>query len=115
MKAFVAVKRYASKLAVADAEIELTREVDGGLETIALALPAVVTVDLRLNTPRCATLPNITKAKKKPLETIAAATLGVDLAPRTQLLKVTEPPARSSRPSCTSRWASPGPSSAWPA
>ncbi|WP_280155427.1 electron transfer flavoprotein subunit beta/FixA family protein [Piscinibacter sp. XHJ-5] len=85
----------ASKLAVADAGIEVTREVDGGLETIALALPAVVTVDLRLNTPRYATLPNIMKAKKKPLETIAAATLGVNLAPRTQVLKVSEPPVRA--------------------
>jgi len=86
---------FASKVTVAAGELEVTREVDGGLETLALALPAVVTVDLRLNTPRYATLPNIMKAKKKPLETIPATTLGVDLAPRTQVLKVNEPPQRA--------------------
>jgi electron transfer flavoprotein beta subunit len=85
---------FASKVALSSDEVEVTREVDGGLETLALALPAVVTVDLRLNTPRYATLPNIMKAKKKPLQTIAAAALGVDLTPRTQVLKVTEPPPR---------------------
>ena len=85
---------FASKVTVAGDEVEVTREVDGGLETLALALPAVVTVDLRLNTPRYATLPNIMKAKKKPLETISAATLGIDLAPRTQVVKVSEPPQR---------------------
>jgi len=86
---------FASKVAVADGGVEVTREVDGGLETLALKLPAVVTVDLRLNEPRYVTLPNIMKAKKKPLESIAAATLGVDLAPRTQVLKVSEPAARA--------------------
>ena len=86
---------FASKVVLSGGEAEVTREVDGGLETLALALPAVVTVDLRLNTPRYATLPNIMKAKKKPLQTIAAASLGVDLAPRTQVLKVTEPPPRA--------------------
>jgi electron transfer flavoprotein beta subunit len=86
---------FASKVSVAGTGVEVTREVDGGLETLALDLPAVVTVDLRLNSPRYATLPNIMKAKKKPLETLAAASLGVDLAPRTQLLKVSEPKARA--------------------
>ena len=86
---------FASKVTVAGGGVEVTREVDGGLETLALQLPAVVTVDLRLNSPRYATLPNIMKAKKKPLETIAAATLGVDLAPRTQVLNVSEPKART--------------------
>jgi len=86
---------FASKVAVANGGVEVTREVDGGLETLALKLPAVVTVDLRLNEPRYVTLPNIMKAKKKPLENIAAATLGVDLAPRTQVLKVSEPAARA--------------------
>ncbi|HSV35088.1 MAG TPA: electron transfer flavoprotein subunit beta/FixA family protein [Ramlibacter sp.] len=86
---------FASKVAVAGATVAVTREVDGGLETLALDLPAVVTVDLRLNSPRYVTLPNIMKAKKKPLETVAADTLGVDLAPRTQVLKVAEPKARA--------------------
>ena len=86
---------FASKVSVAGAGVEVTREVDGGLETLALDLPAVVTVDLRLNSPRYATLPNIMKAKKKPLEILGAASLGVDLAPRTQLLKVSEPKARA--------------------
>ena len=86
---------FASKVSVAGAGVEVTREVDGGHETLALDLPAVVTVDLRLNSPRYATLPNIMKAKKKPLEILGAASLGVDLAPRTQLLKVSEPKARA--------------------
>ena len=86
---------FASKVSVAGGGVDVTREVDGGLETLALDLPAVVTVDLRLNSPRYATLPNIMKAKKKPMETLAAATLGVDLAPRTQVLKVSEPKARA--------------------
>jgi electron transfer flavoprotein beta subunit len=86
---------FASKVSVAGAGVEVTREVDGGLETLALDLPAVVTVDLRLNSPRYVTLPNIMKAKKKPLETIAADSLGVDLAPRTQVLNVREPQARA--------------------
>jgi electron transfer flavoprotein beta subunit len=86
---------FASKVAMAGGGVEVTREVDGGLETLALELPAVVTVDLRLNSPRYATLPNIMKAKKKPLQTLAAASLGVDLAPRTQVLKVSESKARA--------------------
>jgi electron transfer flavoprotein beta subunit len=86
---------FASKVSVAGSGVEVTREVDGGLETLALDLPAVVTVDLRLNSPRYVTLPNIMKAKKKPLETLPADSLGVDLAPRTQLLKVAEPQARA--------------------
>ena len=74
------------------------REIDGGLETLAMALPAVVTTDLRLNEPRYATLPNIMKAKKKPLDTIAADTLGVDIAPRLKTIKVSEPPKRAATP-----------------
>jgi electron transfer flavoprotein beta subunit len=85
---------YASKLVLAGERIDVTREVDGGLETVGLALPAVVTTDLRLNEPRYATLPNIMKAKKKPLETLPAASLGVDLGPRLKTLKVSEPPQR---------------------
>jgi electron transfer flavoprotein beta subunit len=72
----------------------VTREVDGGLETIPVKLPAIVTTDLRLNEPRYVTLPNIMKAKKKPLETLKPEALGVDVAPRLQTLKVTEPPKR---------------------
>jgi electron transfer flavoprotein beta subunit len=85
---------FASKLGVADGRAQVTREVDGGLETVSLSLPAVITADLRLNEPRYVTLPNIMKAKKKPLETIKPADLGVDIAPRLKTLKVTEPPAR---------------------
>jgi len=85
---------FASKLEVADGRAQVTREVDGGLETISLALPAVVTADLRLNEPRYVTLPNIMKAKKKPLENIKPADLGVDVTPRLKTLKVSEPPAR---------------------
>jgi len=85
---------FASKVEVADGVAIVTREVDGGLETVALTLPAVVTTDLRLNEPRYVTLPNIMKAKKKPLETIKPEDLGVDVAPRLKTLKVTEPPAR---------------------
>ena len=70
------------------------REVDGGLETVEMALPAVITTDLRLNEPRYATLPNIMKAKKKPLDTLDPAGLGVDVAPRLATLKVVEPPKR---------------------
>ena len=86
---------FASKVAMADGKAEVTREVDGGLETVALKLPAVVTTDLRLNTPRYASLPNIMKAKKKPIETLKAADLGVDIAPRLKVLKVEEPAKRS--------------------
>jgi electron transfer flavoprotein beta subunit len=74
---------------------KVTREVDGGLETLSVALPAVVTTDLRLNEPRYVTLPNIMKAKKKPLETVKPADLGVDVTPRLKTLKVAEPPKRS--------------------
>jgi electron transfer flavoprotein beta subunit len=85
---------FASKLKIADGRAEVTREVDGGLETISISLPAVVTADLRLNEPRYVTLPNIMKAKKKPLETLKPADLGVDVTPRLKTLRVTEPPAR---------------------
>ena len=85
---------FASKLEVADGRAQVTREVDGGLETISIALPAVVTADLRLNEPRYVTLPNIMKAKKKPLENVKPADLGVDVTPRLKTLKVSEPPAR---------------------
>ncbi|MBU6236026.1 MAG: electron transfer flavoprotein subunit beta/FixA family protein [Alphaproteobacteria bacterium] len=85
---------FASKVVVADGKATVTREVDGGLETLALPLPAIVTTDLRLNTPRYAALPAIMQAKKKPLETIDAATLGIDLAPRLKTLKVEEPAKR---------------------
>jgi electron transfer flavoprotein beta subunit len=86
---------FASKVVVADGKATVTREVDGGLETIALSLPAVITTDLRLNEPRYVTLPNIMKAKKKPLETIKPEELGVDIAPRLKTIKVEEPPKRS--------------------
>ncbi len=85
---------FASKVEIADGRVAVTREVDGGLETVSLALPAVVTTDLRLNEPRYVTLPNIMKAKKKPLETVSPEDLGVDAAPRIKTLKVTEPPKR---------------------
>ncbi|MFG6462745.1 electron transfer flavoprotein subunit beta/FixA family protein [Roseateles sp. DXS20W] len=85
---------FASKVEVAGDKVNVTREVDGGLETVALSLPAVVTTDLRLNEPRYVTLPNIMKAKKKPLETVKPADLGVDVAPRIKTLKVSEPPKR---------------------
>ncbi|WGO96506.1 electron transfer flavoprotein subunit beta/FixA family protein [Saccharophagus degradans] len=86
---------FASEVVLADGKVSVTREIDGGLQTVQLALPAVVTTDLRLNEPRYAKLPDIMKAKKKPLETIALADLGVDTKPRTQLLGVTPPPERS--------------------
>ena len=85
---------FASQLTLKDGTIEVVREIDGGLETLALQLPAVITTDLRLNTPRYATLPNIMKAKKKPLATLQAAELGVDLTPRLTTLQVAEPPKR---------------------
>ena len=85
---------FASKLKAGDGEIEVTREIDGGLETLALKLPAVITTDLRLNTPRYASLPNIMRAKKKPLDVTTPEALGVDPAPRLQILKVEEPPKR---------------------
>jgi len=86
---------FASKVEVADGAVSVTREVDGGLETLRLSLPAVVTTDLRLNEPRYVTLPNIMKAKKKPLETVKPEDLGVDVTPRIKTLKVSEPPKRS--------------------
>ncbi|MGH6974863.1 MAG: electron transfer flavoprotein subunit beta/FixA family protein, partial [Stellaceae bacterium] len=85
---------FASKLKLADGSATVTREVDGGLETIALKLPAVVTTDLRLNEPRYASLPNIMKAKKKPIEQLTPDALGVDVKPRLATLKVAEPPKR---------------------
>ncbi|MBS0370526.1 MAG: electron transfer flavoprotein subunit beta/FixA family protein [Proteobacteria bacterium] len=86
---------FASKVAIADGKATVTREIDGGLETLALTLPTVVSTDLRLNEPRYATLPNIMKAKKKPLDTVTPAELGVDVAPRLTTLKVVEPAKRS--------------------
>jgi electron transfer flavoprotein beta subunit len=85
---------FASKVALGDGEMQVTREIDGGLETVKVSLPAVVTTDLRLNEPRYAKLPNIMKAKKKPLDVIDAASTGVDLTPRLVTLKVTEPSGR---------------------
>jgi electron transfer flavoprotein beta subunit len=85
---------FASKVEVADGKVSVTREVDGGLETVRLSLPAVVTTDLRLNEPRYVTLPNIMKAKKKQLDVLKPADLGVDVAPRIKTLKVAEPPKR---------------------
>jgi len=86
---------FASKVDVADGKATVTREVDGGLETLCVRLPAVVTTDLRLNEPRYVTLPNIMKAKKKPLDVVKPIDLGVDVTPRITTLKVTEPPKRS--------------------
>jgi len=85
---------FASKVKIADGRAEVTREVDGGLETISVKLPAVITADLRLNEPRYVTLPNIMKAKKKPLEILKSDALGVDTGARLATLKVEEPPKR---------------------
>ncbi|MEC9251222.1 MAG: electron transfer flavoprotein subunit beta/FixA family protein, partial [Pseudomonadota bacterium] len=85
---------FASEVAIADGKANVTREVDGGLQTVALQLPAVITTDLRLNEPRYASLPNIMKAKRKPIDTKAPTDYGVDTAPRLEVLKVTEPPKR---------------------
>ncbi len=85
---------FASKVELGDGDMQVTREIDGGLETVKLTLPAVVTTDLRLNEPRYAKLPNIMKAKKKPLDVIEAGDMGVDLKPRLTTLKVTEPSQR---------------------
>ncbi len=85
---------FASAVTVADGRIEVAREIDGGTEVVSLALPAVVTADLRLNEPRYASLPNIMKARKKPLETLEAADLGVDLASRLTIVSVAEPTER---------------------
>jgi len=86
---------FASKVVLEDGKVTVTREVDGGLETVDLKMPAIVTTDLRLNEPRYATLPNIMKAKKKPLETVKPEDLGVDVTPRLKTLKVVEPAKRS--------------------
>ena len=85
---------FASKVEMAGDKLNVTREVDGGLETVSLSLPAVVTTDLRLNEPRYVTLPNIMKAKKKQLDIVKPADLGVDVTPRIKTLKVSEPPKR---------------------
>ncbi|SFD38966.1 electron transfer flavoprotein subunit beta/FixA family protein [Pseudoalteromonas denitrificans] len=85
---------FASKVELADGTVNVTREVDGGLQTVALNLPAIVTTDLRLNEPRYASLPNIMKAKRKPLAVIPADSLDVDLTPRIELVKVEEPATR---------------------
>ena len=86
---------FASKVEIAEGRAQVTREIDGGLETISIGLPAVVTTDLRLNEPRYVTLPNIMKAKKKTLDVVKPEDLGVDASPRLKTLKVAEPPARS--------------------
>ena len=86
---------FISKLEMGDGSAEVTREIDGGLEVIKIKLPAIVTVDLRLNEPRYASLPNIMKAKKKPIETLKPDALGVDVNPRVVTLKVVEPPKRN--------------------
>ncbi|HOW63257.1 MAG TPA: electron transfer flavoprotein subunit beta/FixA family protein, partial [Candidatus Contendobacter sp.] len=85
---------FASKVEVGAGTVNVTREIDGGLETVALKLPALVTTDLRLNEPRFVKLPNIMKAKKKPLDVLKPADLGVDIAPRLVTLSVQEPPKR---------------------
>ena len=85
---------FASKIEIKDKKLEVVREVDEGLETIEINMPAVVTCDLRLNEPRYASLPNIMKAKKKPIEQISASDLGVDTTPKVQQIKVEEPPKR---------------------
>ena len=86
---------FASKVAIVDGKLQATREVDGGSENLSLTLPAIITTDLRLNEPRYVTLPNIMKAKKKPMETVKPEDLGVDVNPRIKTLKVVEPPVRS--------------------
>ena len=85
---------FASKVEIADGRAMVTREIDGGAETLSIALPAVVTTDLRLNEPRYVTLPNIMKAKKKPLEVLKPEALGVDVRPRIRTIRVSEPPQR---------------------
>ena len=85
---------FASKVELADGSVDVTREVDGGLQTVTLKLPAVVTTDLRLNEPRYASLPNIMKAKKKPILEKTPADYGIDVTPRLKVLKTTEPPTR---------------------
>jgi electron transfer flavoprotein beta subunit len=85
---------FASKLSLSEGKADVTREVDGGLETVSLTLPSVVTTDLRLNEPRYASLPNIMKAKKKTIDTMTPEELGVDVTPRLEILKVEEPQGR---------------------
>ncbi|MBC6417169.1 MAG: electron transfer flavoprotein subunit beta/FixA family protein, partial [Rhodospirillales bacterium] len=85
---------FVSKIALEGDALAATREVDGGLEKVILKMPAIVTVDLRLNTPRYASLPNIMKAKKKPLDTLTPEDLGIDVTPRLEILDVSEPPGR---------------------
>ena len=85
---------FASKVVVGDGSVDVTREVDGGLQTVSLKLPAIVTTDLRLNEPRYASLPNIMKAKKKPLDETSPEALGIDVAPRLEVLKTAEPATR---------------------
>jgi electron transfer flavoprotein beta subunit len=87
---------FASKILPENGSLKVTREVDGGLETVILKLPAVITTDLRLNEPRYASLPNIMKAKKKPIDALTPDALGVDASPRLKTLKVVEPPKRKS-------------------
>ena len=86
---------FASKVSIADHKAQVTREVDGGLETVSISLPAVITTDLRLNEPRYVTLPNIMKAKKKQLDVLKPEDLGVDIAPRLKTIRVEEPPKRT--------------------
>jgi electron transfer flavoprotein beta subunit len=86
---------FASKVSIADVKAQVTREVDGGLETVSISLPAVITTDLRLNEPRYVTLPNIMKAKKKQLDILKPEDLGVDIAPRLKTIRVEEPPKRT--------------------
>ncbi len=86
---------FAAKVDIADGTVAVKREVDGGIQTLTLKMPVVVTADLRLNEPRYVKLPNIMKAKKKPLDTVSPADLGVDISPRIKLVKVAEPPARA--------------------
>ena len=86
---------FASEIDLKDGNMDVTREIDGGLETVSLKLPAIVTTDLRLNEPRYVKLPNIMKAKKKPLDTLTVDELGIDVTPSLTILKVEEPPQRS--------------------
>jgi electron transfer flavoprotein beta subunit len=85
---------FANTVEIGDGTVDVKREIDGGLQTVKLNLPAIITTDLRLNEPRYASLPNIMKAKKKPLDVKKPADLGVDIAPRLKVLKTTEPPGR---------------------
>src|SRR3712207_1432232 len=87
-------RSFASKIVIEGSDVLVTREIDGGLQTVRLKGPAIVTTDLRLNEPRYASLPNIMKARKKPIETVTSADLGVDPAPRLSVLKVEDPPKR---------------------